>query len=211
MKNIWRRNKSRGDTLIEVLFATATFSLVAVGGIAIMNKGTAASRRALEISLVRDEIDSQAETLRFLNASYISAYQRGVSNYGANTPAQEWKNMHDNIVAINNSGSQSFGAEGNSCPSRPNGSFILNTKKALFTNPSVGVYNQASSFSRVIYDNNNQIISADGIWIAAVRSNIEVGQNYPGYVDFYINACWHSYAQEKPVTIGTIVRLYEPL
>src|SRR5674476_81397 len=86
------RNNIRGDTLVEVLFATAVFSLVAVGCLSIMNQGAATAQRALEITLVRNEIDAQAETLRFLNASYIQAYQSGITSY-PNTPADEWHSI----------------------------------------------------------------------------------------------------------------------
>lgn len=202
--------RSRGDTLIEVLFATATFSLVAVGGIAIMNKGTAASQRALEITLVRNEIDAQAETLRFLNASYIAAYQPGVSNY--DMPAQEWKIMHDDIVSTNASSATSFGSNGISCPTLPNGSFIFNTKKAKFISSASGKFASAETYSKVAYDASGQLTNAYGIWIEAVRSETsgDINQSDAGYIDFHINACWYSSGQVQPVTIGTIVRLYEP-
>lgn len=208
----FRLNKSRGDTLIEVLFATATFSLVAVGGIAIMNKGTAASQRALEITLVRNEIDAQAETLRFLNASYIAAYQSGVSNYGTDTPAQEWKVMHDDIITTNASSATSFGSDGTSCPTLPKGSFIFNTQKAKFISSTSGKFTNAENYSKVAYDTGGQMTNAYGIWIEAVRSTTsgDLNQADAGYIDFYINACWYSSGQAQPVTIGTIVRLYEP-
>lgn len=197
----------RGDTLIEVLFAIATFSLVAVGGIAIMNKGTAASQRALEITLVRNEINSQAETLRFINASYISAYKKGISSYGSDTPAEEWNTIRNNTVTM----SSSFSAENMSCPQRPDGSFILNSKKAKFVSPSSGVYSQADTYSMITYDG-EELTNAKGIWIEAVKSktSIDSNQNNAAYIDFYINACWFSSGQSEPVTLGTIVRLYEP-
>jgi len=44
---------SRGDTLIEVLLAVTIFSMLAVGVITVMNQGTHAAQRALEITLVR--------------------------------------------------------------------------------------------------------------------------------------------------------------
>lgn len=207
-----RLSKIKGDTLIEVLFATATFSLVAVGGIAIMNKGTAASQRALEITLVRNEIDSQASVLRFLNASYIAAYQSGVSDYGAGTPAQEWQAMHDSIVSMGATSATSFGASGSTCPTIPASGFILNTRKATFITPASGKFSDADTFSKVIYDQANQLTSASGIWIEAVRSTSsgDEKQADAGYIDFHINACWYSAGQTQPVTIGTIVRLYEP-
>ena len=119
---------NRGDTLIEVLFAVTVFSLVAVGGISIMNQGTAAAQRSLEITLVRQQIDSQAETLRFLNASYVSAYKSGVATYDADTPAGQWQLTRDGIDVSDIA--SAFGATNGECPSPPVSSFILNTRSA---------------------------------------------------------------------------------
>jgi prepilin-type N-terminal cleavage/methylation domain-containing protein len=73
------RFSQKGDTLIEVLFAVTVFSLVAVGSLSIMNQGTTVAQRSLETTLVRQEIDAQAETLRFVHDSYIAAYPNVVS------------------------------------------------------------------------------------------------------------------------------------
>jgi len=210
---VTRFHRDNGDTLIEVLFATAVFSLIAVGGLALMNQGTAASQRALEITLVRNEIDSQAEALRFLNASYIAAYQIGVSSYAANTPAGQWQLMHDSIVASGLSSASPFGTTGaTTCPSSPQGSFIIDTRNATFISPSSGKLGLAQTFSKVIYDTGGNLTTAAGIWIEAVRS-VSVNDNNQaniGYIDFHIRSCWDSPGQSVPATIGTIVRLYEP-
>ncbi len=209
------RQKSRGDTLIEVLFATATFSLVAVGGLAVMNQGTAASQRAIEITLVRNEIDAQAETLRFLNASYIAAYQAGISDYGTNTPAGQWQLMHDSIIATGAVSASPFGAVGLSCPTPTQGSFILNAKNATFVAPTDDKLAPSQTFAQVNYaeiSGQPVVSSANGIWIEAVRSATVAANNQvnTGYIDFNIRACWESSGQATPATIGTIVRLYEP-
>ena len=203
--------KYRGDTLIEVLFATAAFSLVAVGALLIMNQGTATAQRALEITLVRQEVDAQAETIRFLNASYVHAYQNGVTNYPANTPAGQWQLMQ-NSVKTTNATSISSSNGGTICQTPPQGSFILNTKKATFIAPEDGKLNSAMTFSQVHYDNVNQVVSAEGLWIEAIRSTTITGNNQDnaGYIDFYIRACWDSPGQNIPVTLDTVVRLYEP-
>jgi len=200
------RSLSRGDTLIEVLFATAVFSSVAVGALSIMNQGSATSLRALEISLVRQEIDSQAETLRFLDASYVSAFQSGSTSYSG--PAEQWRlirNSHKDTVSQFNSGS--------AC-AIPAGSFILNTKTATIVPSTPNLLGLAQTYSQVRYDsvNVNDVIAADGIWIEAIRSTTVSGNNQDnaGYIDFHIRACWDSPGQSVPVTLGTIVRLYEP-
>ena len=50
-----------GDTLIEVMLATAVFSAVAVGCLTVMNRGLSIAQQSLESTLVRQQIDAQAE------------------------------------------------------------------------------------------------------------------------------------------------------
>ena len=203
----------RGDTLIEVLFATAAFSLIAVSGLSIMNQGTSTAQRSLEITLVRQEIDAQAETLRFLNASYIAAYRPGVTDYSSNAPANQWKLMQNNIVATGATKASTFGVVGTTCPDKAKDSFILNTKNATFVSLSAnGIFRlEAPTFSQVRY-NGDQVDNVDGMWIEGIRSSksINANQASTGYIDFNIRACWDSLGQATPVTMGTIVRLYEP-
>lgn len=197
--------KNRGDTLIEVLFAVAVFSLVAVGSLSIMNQGAATAQRALEITLVRQEIDAQAETLRFLNASYIQAYQSGITSY-PNTPADEWQWIKAKALA-----NVSVSELGTCAP--PNNSFILNSRSAKFVAPTgIGKPVFANTFSQVLYDGSDNVASVQGIWIEAISSSLNNSndQGNAGYIDFHIRACWDSPGQSTPVTLGTIVRLYEP-
>lgn len=67
-----RQCHKRGDTLVEVMFAVGVFGLAAVGAIALMNRGLATAQGSLEITMARQEIDTQAETLRFIHDAYIS-------------------------------------------------------------------------------------------------------------------------------------------
>ena len=194
--------KSRGDTLIEVLFAISVFSLVAVGGISIMNQGVNASQRALEITLVRNEIDAQAETLRFLNASYVSAYQSGAASYS--DVAGKWKSMStDAELMVGN-----ISPFGSTCDA-PSGSFILNTKTATFIKKSgnEGLFKPANTFAQVLYDGNN-ILAVYGMWVEAIKSGNDSSNS--DYIDFHIRACWDAPGQSTHATLGTIVRLYEP-
>lgn len=204
----------RGDTLVEVLFAVSVFSLVAIGGLAVMNQGASASQRSLEITLVREQMDSQAETLRFLNSSYIAAYRAG-STYDPSTPAGQWSLMSDNIKAQPIINASTLG--GSSCPdSYPSGSFVLNPQLASFVDPAQGVLDPPQTFSQLVYTTDTNglpvVSSAEGIWIEAVRSanSTDPDQANIGYIDFHIFACWDSPGQAVPVTLGTIVRLYEP-
>lgn len=60
----------RGDTIIEVMFAIAIFSLVALLSVSMMNGGVNSAQTALELSTARSELNAQAEVLRFAHASY---------------------------------------------------------------------------------------------------------------------------------------------
>lgn len=64
--------EKRGDTLIEVMFAIAIFAAVAIISIAMMNLGVANAERSLELSTARNELNAQAEALRFIHSSYTS-------------------------------------------------------------------------------------------------------------------------------------------
>ena len=194
---VFDKLKNRGDTLIEVLFAITIFSLVVVGAISIMNQGVNASQRAIEITLVRNEIDAQAETLRFLNSSYLSAYG---TSYAAESPAGQWSTMSHAVTADSVSDSSQC--------SVPQSAFILNTKSAKYITGSDAKFSPADTFSQIEYETDGAIENTKGIWIEATKPS-SVTQA-AGYIDFYIRACWDAPGQSISATISTIVRLYEP-
>ena len=69
-----------GDTLIEVTLAIGIFSMVAIAVVAVMNNGTTSSQTALETTLAREEIDTQAEALRFIQSGYIADRDSGTES-----------------------------------------------------------------------------------------------------------------------------------
>lgn len=198
-----------GDTLIEVLFAFAVLSLVIVGALSIMNQGTVASQRALETTLVRDEVDSQATALRFLHDAYVAQFRPNIT-YDPLTPAGEWVKMSSSLSATSAS---SFGNAA-TCPSPPTGSFILDPGNALFKPGSTGVFEPSVTTAQVTYNPGTGAFGkAQGIWIEGIKSpkqTADVNKKNTRYIDFHIYACWDGPGQSLPMTIGTIVRLYEP-
>ncbi len=70
----------KGDTLVEVMMAIGIFSLVAISVVAVMNGGVSSSQTALETTLAREEIDTQAEALRFIQTSYIAEKDANVTS-----------------------------------------------------------------------------------------------------------------------------------
>ena len=90
----------RGDTFIEVMFAIAIFSLVAVISIAMMNAGVADAERALELVTARNELNAQAEALRFIHSSYISeATLPTCGSVTSDEKCQQYQALWDAITA----------------------------------------------------------------------------------------------------------------
>ncbi len=204
------RLRQRGDTIIEVLFAVTVFAMVAVGSMTIMNQGTAAAQRALEISLVRQQIDAQAEAIRYIHQAYVSTYQRqGAPPSGA---AGEWRKMTVDRAAA--SASNFAELQDGRCPTSVPGDspFILNARRAAVSTAAIQMTPPADGsmppFAQVDYNTDSSIRQAYGLWVEAVPSTNPNGQ--PGFVDFHIRACWDGPGSSTPMTLGTIVRLYEP-
>ena len=200
---------SKGDTIIEVLFAVTVFAMVAVGSMTIMNQGTATAQRALEVSLVRQQIDAQAEAIRYIHQAYVASFQReGAPPAGT---AAEWKKMTVDRKA--NTPSVFGQTDAERCPATVPGEnpFILNARRALVSSSPVQMSPPADGslppFAQVIYNTDSSINQAYGIWVEAVPSTNADG---PGFVDFHIRACWEGPGNSAPMTLGTIVRLYEP-
>lgn len=191
---------NRGDTLIEVLLGVTVFSLIAIGGMSIMNQGTATAQRTLEVNMVRQEIDSQAETLRFMHAAHINSL--------GSISSSVWRDeILPNRISGNATTFGTLSPEGACVATHPTESFILNTRTATVHRQAV--MQLAETYSQLRYDGftaSSPLMSAQGIWIEPVAGT------YGGstYTDFHIRACWESPGQGVPSTLGTIVRLYEP-
>lgn len=194
----------RGDTIIEVIFAIVIFSLVAIGSLAIMNKGLAVGEKALEITLVRQQVNAQAEALRFIHEARVVTPE---SVYGST-----WSNL---IANYGQASASPYGVNGGECV-LPSGSashpFILNARTAQVWDGLTIAYEGGETvppYSQVVYDDEdpNVVNAAYGLWIEAVPSS---GPLVRHFVDFHIRACWPAPGSAIPMTIGTIVRLYDP-
>lgn len=201
------RGQDRGDTIVEVLIAFAIFASVAVGSFMVMNQGVAAAQRSLEITQVRYQVDAQAELLRAINKGYADRYERGK----AIDPSELWLKLKDSSHAVGQA--QQTKVVGSLCDTnRPQNAFFV-------------TYNQSSGTIQ-IGEHNNIVMTSDpsgtlppysqvdmrtgkayGIWVQSVPSRTD---EVVAFVDFHIQACWSAPGSSAPVTIGTIVRLYEP-
>ncbi|MDO5451621.1 MAG: hypothetical protein Q4F56_00845 [Candidatus Saccharibacteria bacterium] len=134
----------KGDTLIEVTLAIGIFSMIAIGIAAVMSSGTAGAQTALETTLTREEIDTQAEALRFIQNAYIVNKDSTDERFSS-----LWKTIKDNAIndlgrwredkqeavlqyapvtcSDSNSGSDSYGMY-NSSEARKH-AFVINPRK----------------------------------------------------------------------------------
>lgn len=89
------KTERRGDTLIEVMLSISIFAFVAMLTINMMNNGINTAQRTLEEEMARNEIDAQAEALRFIHNSYVSERQKMENQ---SQFRKIWKRLIDNSI-----------------------------------------------------------------------------------------------------------------
>ncbi|MBC7764738.1 hypothetical protein H7Y29_03395 [Microbacteriaceae bacterium] len=185
------RQLSKGDTIIELVLAFAIFSMCAVTTIMILNKGVAVSQRSLEKSLVRQQIDSQSEIIRYLH----------------DTDNPKWDELKT-MVTVNplplagscpSIGSLGGGAHGFfvTPDDADTDGFVI--KKAV--SPQ---YSLPTIHAKIDYDAQKSA----GIWVQVTKAENKGGNPLLDAYDFYIHGCWDSVGLNVPMTVGTIVRVY---
>lgn len=205
-----RHRTQKGDTIIEVLLAITVFSMVAIGSLTIMNQGATAAQRSLEITLVRQEIDAQAEALRMI---YDEAKAGNTTMQTRWNTMLTWRKTNESQVTTLDGMVEGTGG-GQRCidPATITGRpFVVNTRAATLHERSP-IWQAADLYSRVVYNTSSSALqSVQGIWVEAVGvPSTATTPRIPGHTDFHIRACWMSAGQSRPVTLGTVVRLYEP-
>ena len=189
------RKFNRGDTLVEVLLGVTIFSLVAVIALETMNRGMAIAQYSLETTLVRQQVDAQAEMLR---------YAHDMKN-------DTWKKLVDNnsvSVSVVNDNEGNLGVE--KCPDNfSTKEFALAATPSLASKISIlnnpGDYKAAETYARVDSDTKKTY----GISVRLVKPSTTTGSRDSNKYDAYIKACWMPVGSKMPATIGTIVRLYD--
>lgn len=186
------RQVSQGDTIIELVLAFAIFSLAAVGTMTILNSGVSTTQRDLETTLVREQIDSQAEMIRYARDTKDPVWQTLISS--TVTAPLALSASCTPVASI----SQGFYL-------RP----VINTShpdETTFTRQSITSASYATPATYAMIDYAGGATKSQGIWVQATKAQ----QN--GAVtayDFYIHACWNSVGVRVPMTLGTIVRIYD--
>ncbi len=174
----------RGDTITEVMFATAVAALVIVLGMTVMNRGFAQTQLTVENTFVRESIDSEAELLRYSRDLYEDTPS------AASGGAKVWKDILTQKLKSNAStfGNCDIGSIQNS--------FYISSDDLnnIAVNSAI---DPAETYAQI----------GKGIWVEAVSPNFVASQKIR-YIDFHIRACWDPPYKGEKSTLGTIVRLY---
>ncbi len=191
----------RGDTIIEVLLATAVFSAVAVGALVVMNRSAAITQRALEVTQTRQQIDAQAELLRYVHSMRVSGADGGSAWSALKQQAQNNAGVTIDPSALADGSCRPIGSLPNSFAINPTTVAVRQLDGTSFLEPV--------TYARFDTAQNRSLgLWVQGKYVNASRSDSPDQRG--AYIDFYIQACWNSVGSNVPVAIGTVVRLYDP-
>ena len=184
MFEVKQKQTLHGDTIIEVMMSLAIFSIIAIMTVNVMNSGVNNAQRTLEYTMARNEMDAQAEALRYLHQSYVS--ERQYSTDGSNF-TYIWNSIKNRALSpeyigntyfdVNNDMNDCHKVYQNISTFKP---FVVNSRAVLpdtGSNYSDGVYassvsdvlwtsfgtnQEASVYPRVIYKSNSAISRSSG-------------------------------------------------
>lgn len=178
--------RESGDTLVEVLIATAILAAAVVAGLGIMNFGFGVILNAIERTQVQATMSSQISLVRYARDAYIRAGQTGAGGGGAAV----WEAILNGTPSTyNQTVCNANGTPNTSAANRPfyisedGGTITLGNPAAATTIPEAG----------------------KGLWVEAVRRSATTN-----YIDVYVKACWHPAAGSTNEEARTVVRLYVP-
>lgn len=189
------RKFNRGDTLVEVLLGVTIFSLVAVIALETMNRGMAIAQYSLETTLVRQQVDAQAEMLRYAHDMKNDTWKKLVDNNSVSVSAV---NDNEGNLGVEKC-PDDFSTKEFALAAPPS----LASKISILNNP--GDYKAAETYARVDSDTKKTY----GVSVRLVKPSTTTGSRDSNKYDAYIKACWMPVGSKMPATIGTIVRLYD--
>lgn len=192
----------RGDTIIEVIFAITVFALVSVLAITSMNQGSAIAQRSLEIELVRQEIDAQADALRYIHGAYLSDLEI-TDPSSPKLEKKRWQSISEDRRVRSAQVYTSIVDNNQKCNRLPTTAFAIGLNQLRSRDPKVSSIRVDSTPTYAQIDESTNI--SNGLWIEAVRP-----ADTDKFYDFHIRACWYVPGKSGPMVLGSIVRLYDP-
>lgn len=183
--------KHRGDTLVEVSLAIGIFSMVAIAAVSVINGSTNGAQSSLESTITREEIDGQAEALRFIQSAYVSGGQVEVDS--SSKYATLWHNISSRAIdlsRLNNtdkeavlnynpvSCSEIYNSSSNSWNTlAKQQAFLINTRAMssnnwnnIIVNYDPGIFREATTYPRIVYNG----LSSDALYDPANVANYSI-------------------------------------
>lgn len=175
-----KKRAERGDTLVEVTVAMAVLGLMLAASLAVINRGLMGVSNAVERTSVRASLSSQAELLRYVFDDPVinkDTYQWIIDNTKPNV------SLGQKGCEIGNGSGFYLSVGGGTSPVDKHELNPANT-----TELANNVYGQPEAG-----DDKGKSL---GIWIEGDKHD---GQgDMPGYIDFYVRACWTPHAAQQP-------------
>lgn len=180
----------KGDTLVEVSLAIGIFSMVAIATVSVINGSTTGAQSALESTITREEIDGQAEALRFIQSAYVAGGQ--VEDVHSSKYATLWQNISNHAINLANLNEADKNAILNynpvSCKEIYNGSsswntiakqkaFLINTRamnsndwRNIIVDYNQNTFREAITYPRIVYNN----LTSDELYDPANVTNYKI-------------------------------------
>lgn len=227
-----------GDTIVEVIFAITVFCMIAVIGMSLMNQGITTAQISLEVSLAREEINAQAEALRFIHNNYIAEMGRQES-LPEDSVHQQYTQLWKRVIEKSSTSAPALATTDPTCPNvgkdglqgiSKESFFVLNVRDIGPSNPTdtefinrslVSDENRlvvASVFPRILYNtsadpntsDSNKVDDVNATSLIKAEGIWVLAVRGTNFYDFHVRACWSAPGRSVATTIGTIVRLYDP-
>lgn len=190
--------RQRGDTLVEVLLATAVLALIISGTAYVMSTGLAKSQLSLERTQVQASVAGQASVLRALREAAIKKRSPEAVSL--------WRQVGDYAKTPNSQLQQAV------ChPASP-----ANDKRFYFYDGADSVSNwlqpqefeaTATQKADIVPKSGFLPTAGDGLWIEAYYYPTS-NPSQLAYYDFYIKACWDGSGSLGEQEVKSVVRLY---
>ena len=179
-----RNQAERGDTLVEVTVAMAVLGLMLAASLAVINRGLMGVSNAVERTSVRASLSSQAELLRYVFDDPVTNEATYKAILGRTKPNN---NLGQKGCEIGNNSGFYLSVGNGTLPveiHKLNQADTAHLTNNVYGQPEAGEVGNNSGISR-------------GIWIEGDKHDVQ--QNgMPGYIDFYVRACWTPHAAQQP-------------
>ncbi len=173
-----RNQAERGDTLVEVTVAMAVLGLMLAASLAIINRSLMGVSNAVERTSIRASLNTEVELLRYIFDDQV-ANKKLVDDIVKNTQSNQ--NIESRGCEI---GANSFTLydTGNQAAPVAKNELTPDDKVAEHVGGKPGISQQGQH---------------NGIWIEGDKHPGGAGNSMPGYIDFYVRACWTPHAAQQ--------------